>query len=79
MQRLILGYVPLRDLARLACLCKDLRTPYGERVKERDAAVTTVLESHFTAEFREGLTPAHTALPYDLVVDPPVRTLPPAY
>ncbi len=76
MQSLILGYVSLRDLARLACLNRELRAAYGERVEERDAAVTSVLESHFTAEFREGLTPAQTALPYDLVVDPPVRRLP---
>jgi hypothetical protein len=76
MQRVILGYVPLRDLARLACLCKDLRTPYRDRTQERDAAVTDALESHFTAEFRDGLTPAQTALPHDLIVDPPVRTLP---
>jgi hypothetical protein len=76
MQRLILGYVSLWELARLACLCKDLRTAYEERVGMRDAAVAGLLESHFTAEFREGLTPAQTALPYDLVVDPPVRRQP---
>jgi hypothetical protein len=76
MQRVILGYVPLRDLARLACLCKDLRTPYWDRTQERDAAVANALESHFPANFREGLTPAQTALPHDLIVDPPVRALP---
>ncbi len=72
MQRLVLGYVPLADLARLACLTKQLRTAYVDRVTKRDTAVTARLGSHFTPAFREGLTPAQTALPRDLVVDPPV-------
>jgi hypothetical protein len=76
MQSLILEYVSLRDLARLACLSKPLRAAYKDRVRTRDAAVTSVLESHFTAEFRDGLNPAQTSFPYDLVVDPPVRRLP---
>jgi hypothetical protein len=76
MQRAILGCVPLRDLARLACLCKDLRTPYQDRHWERDTAVAKALGCHFTAEFREALTPSQTALPHDLIVDPPVRALP---
>jgi hypothetical protein len=76
MQRVILGYVPLADLARLACLSKELRTAYVERVTKRDTAVTALLESHFLRAFRKGLTPAQTALPRDLVVHPPVRALP---
>jgi hypothetical protein len=75
MLRVILGYVPLRDLARLACLCKDLRTPYRDRTRKRDTAVADVLDSHFTAEFRKRRTPAQTALPHDLIVDPPVRAV----
>jgi hypothetical protein len=73
MQRLILGHIPLRELARTACLSTALRATYRDRTQDRDAGITAVLESHFTAEFREGLTPAQTALPYDLIVDPPVR------
>ncbi len=73
MQRVILGYLPLVDLARLARLNKELRIACVERVTKRDAAVTALLESHFPPAFREGLTPAHTALPRDLVVHPPVR------
>jgi hypothetical protein len=73
MQRLILAHIPLRELARMACLSKELRAVYRDRTRDRDAAVTAVLESHFPAEFREGLTPAQTALPNDLVVVPPVR------
>jgi hypothetical protein len=76
MQRLVLGSVPLRELARLACVSKDLRTAYEERVGTRDSAVAGLLESHFTADFRARLAPAQTALPYDLIVDPPVRRLP---
>ncbi len=72
-QRLIFRNVPLRDLARLACLSKDLRAAYRDRTAVRNATVAKVLGSHFTAEFREGLTPAQTALPSDLIVDPPVR------
>jgi hypothetical protein len=78
MQRLVLEYVPLRDLARLACVSKHLHAAYRDRTQERDAAVTALLESHFTPEFRARLTPAQTALPYDLIVDPPVRKLPPS-
>jgi hypothetical protein len=73
MQRLILAHVPLRELARLACLSKELRAVYRDRTRDRDAAVTALLESHFPAGFREGLTPEQTALPNDLIVDPPVR------
>jgi hypothetical protein len=73
MQRLVLGYVPLREFACLACLSKHFRTAYEGRVSTRDTAVAGLLESHFPAEFRAGLTPAQTALPYDLIVNPPVR------
>jgi hypothetical protein len=73
MQRLILGHIPLRELARMACLSKDLRAAYRDRTRDRDAAVTAVLESHFTAEFRAALTPVQTALPNDLIVVPSVR------
>ncbi len=76
MQRLIVGHVPLRELARLACLGKKLRSAYEDRTGDRDAAVAKLLESHFTAEFREGLSPADRALPNDLVVEPPVRARP---
>jgi hypothetical protein len=75
MQRVILGYVPLSDFARLACVSKELRTAYVERVTKRDATVTTLLGSHFAAAFREGLSPAQTALPWDLIVYPLVREL----
>ncbi len=76
MQRLIVGHVPLREVTRLACLSKKLRTAYEDRTGDRDAAVAQLLESRFTAEFREGLSPADTALPNDLVVEPPVRAHP---
>jgi hypothetical protein len=75
MQRVILGYVPLSDFARLACVSKELRTAYVERVTERDATVTAMLQSHFTAGFREGLSPAQTVLPWDLIVSPQVGEL----
>jgi hypothetical protein len=73
MQRVTLGYLPLVDLARVACLSKELRTAYVDRVMKRDTAVAALLESHFTADFREGLKPAQTALPWDLIVFPQVR------
>ncbi len=73
MLRIIVGYLPLADLARLACVSKELHTPYVERVNQRDTAVSALLELHFTAEFRQGLSPAQTALPRDLVADPQVR------
>jgi hypothetical protein len=72
MQRLVLGYLPLTDLARLACLNKELRAAYGERVTKRDTAVAALLQSQFTAKFRQGLSPAQTALPRDLVAHPQV-------
>jgi hypothetical protein len=72
-QSRILAYVPLRNLAQVASLCKGFRALYLERVMEREEVVSGLLESHFTAEFREGLYPADTALPRDLIVDPPVR------
>jgi hypothetical protein len=73
MQMVIWGFVPLADLARLACLSKQLRTACRERVLKRNDVVAALLQSHFTAEFREGLTPVQTALPWDLVVHPQVR------
>jgi hypothetical protein len=76
LQRLILRKVPLRESAQVACLGTRLRTVYLDRVKERDAAVAGLLESHFTAEFREGLSSAEIALPRDLIVDPQVRGCP---
>jgi hypothetical protein len=71
--RLILGYLPLRNLAQMATLSKEARLVYLDRVTERDEQVVASLLSQFTAEFREGLSSAHTVLPRDLVVDPPVR------
>jgi hypothetical protein len=73
LQRLILGMVPLRTLAQMACLSKELRAVYWRRAGDRDAAVAAHVESHFTAEFREGLSLTQTALPRDLIVHPPVR------
>jgi hypothetical protein len=73
LQRLILRMVPLREMARLACLSTRLRSVYLDRVKERDAAVAGLQKSHFTAGFSEGLFSAETALPRDLVVIPQVR------
>jgi hypothetical protein len=75
MQRLILGLLPLRQLAQLGCLSKELRNLYWERVEQRDVVIASKLETHFTAEFRENLRPEETSLPRDLVVDPPVRDL----
>jgi hypothetical protein len=65
--------IPLRALAQLACLCKDMHALYLERVQERDAHVANLLVSCFEADFRDGLTPAQTALPRDLIVDFRVR------
>jgi hypothetical protein len=73
---ILLARVPLRKLARLACLSKELHLVYLDRVKLRDAVVAAHLESDFPADFREGLLRADTALPRDLVVDPPVRNTP---
>jgi hypothetical protein len=68
----ILGRLSFRELAQLACLSKQLRAFCMDRVRERDRVVADHLESDFTPEFREGLSPAQTALPRDLVVDPQV-------
>jgi hypothetical protein len=54
---------------------KEFRNAYVERVVKRDRVVAALLESHFTAEFREGLSTWETALPLDLIVHPPVRGL----
>ncbi len=75
LQRHILGLVPLRSMAQLACLNKELRNVYLDRVKQRDAVLVDLLGSHFTPESREGLCRAHLALPRDLIVDPPVDPL----
>jgi hypothetical protein len=73
MQRLILGRISFREMAQLACLSRKLRSLYLERVEQRDAAVGSLLESHFTPEFRAGLSSTQIALPRDLIADPPVR------
>jgi hypothetical protein len=73
MQRHVLGAMPLCDLARMACLSKELRVVYLDRVKKRDDVVADLLESQFTEEFREGLSTTQTSLPRDLIVEPPVR------
>lgn len=75
LQRIALSFVPLRDLARMACLNKQLGAVYKERVKERNKVVAALLKSRFTPEFRRGLRRAETSLPRDLLVDPPVREL----
>jgi hypothetical protein len=76
LQRLILQTVPLREMARLACLSTGLRSAYLDRVKERDAAIAALRKSHFTAGFSDGLSSAETALPRDLIVLPQVRGSP---
>jgi hypothetical protein len=78
LQRHILGWVPLRGLAQLACLNKELRSMYLDRVMQRDAVIASLLESHFTPDFLQGLSCrqmacAQMALPRDLMFDPPVR------
>jgi hypothetical protein len=73
LQRLIVESLHLRTLAQMACLNTDLRTLYLERVNKRDTVVAGLLESQFTANLRQGLTPGTTALPRDLIVNPPVR------
>jgi hypothetical protein len=73
MQRLILGWISLREMAQLACLSTELRIFYLERVKQRDAAVASLLESHFSPESLEGLPSSQTALPRDSIIHPPVR------
>jgi hypothetical protein len=73
MQEVVVGFLSFRELAQLACVSKQLRTFCLNRVRERDRVVATRLESDFTPEFREGLSPAQTALPRDLLVDPKVR------
>jgi hypothetical protein len=75
MQRLILGRISFREMAQLACLSRELRGMYLERVKQRDTAVASLLESHFTPAFRAGLYSTQIALPRDLIADPLVRRL----
>jgi hypothetical protein len=75
LQRHILSSNPLQQGAQLACLNKELRAGYMDRVKQRDAAVASLLESHPTPEFRQGLSCAQTAFPRDLIINPPVRPL----
>jgi hypothetical protein len=69
----ILEMLPLRKLAQIAPLSKRVHKMYLERVKERDAHVEDLIETYFTPEFREGLSPAETRLPMDLIVDLRVR------
>jgi hypothetical protein len=74
-QRRILEMVdiPLRKMAQLACLSRDMHALYLERVQERDAHVAALLELHFDGSFWRELSPAQMALPRDLVVDLLVR------
>jgi hypothetical protein len=73
LQRLILGWTPLRTLAQLACQNKELLDVYLDRVKQRDAVVAGLVQSQFTPEFRERVSNTQTALPRDFIADPPVR------
>jgi hypothetical protein len=73
LQREIVGHLSLCELAQMACLSNQLRAFCTDRVRERDGVVAARLESDFTAEFREGLSPAQTALPRDFMVEPEVR------
>jgi hypothetical protein len=75
LQREIVACLSFRQLAQLACLSNQLRAFCMDRVRERDGVVAARLRSDFTAEFRKGLSPAQTALPRDLLVDPQVRGL----
>jgi hypothetical protein len=75
LQRHILGFVPLRGMAQLACLDKELRAVYLDRVEQRNAVVAGLLESHCTPDFRGGLSCMQTALPRDFIVEPSVRPL----
>jgi hypothetical protein len=69
----VLEMLPLRKLAQIAPLSKRVHKMYLERVKERDAQVADLIKTYFTPEFREGLSPAETRLPRDLIVDLRVR------
>jgi hypothetical protein len=62
-QRLVLGRARLQALAKVACLNQQLCNVYLDRVEERDASVASLLQSHFTADFRDGLSVMETALP----------------
>jgi hypothetical protein len=73
MQAHVVGFLTFHELAQQACVSKQLHTLYMDRVMERDRVVAARLESDFTAEVRDRLSPAQTALPRDLVVDPQVR------
>ncbi len=75
-----MGWVPLREMAQLACLNQELHGVYLDRAKQRDAVLASLLESHFTPDFRKGLLCIQTtctpmALPRDLIVNPPVGPL----
>jgi hypothetical protein len=74
-QQHILGFVPLADLARAAAVCKGMRAAYRERLQEREACIQLSSEEGWPPEVTEGLSPAHMALPRDLVVTPPVGPL----
>jgi hypothetical protein len=73
--------IPLRDLAQLACISRDLRGVYARRVAQRDALTAVLVRTHFINQdrFQEGLTTDQTALPRDLIVQAQVRCPGPAF
>ncbi len=68
----ILSLVTLAELAGLATLGKDLRAAYMERLNQREACIEACLAKDWPVEVTEGLSPADTAVPRDLIVSPPV-------
>lgn len=71
-QLLILEYIPLAQLARLATLCKLMQAVYGERLQERETCIQARMAEAWPAEVTEGLSAADTAVPRDLITSSPV-------
>jgi hypothetical protein len=71
-QRYILSFIPLAELAGLAPWARTLVAAYEERLEERQACIEASLAQGWPEGMMEGLSAADTAVPRDLIVSPPV-------
>jgi hypothetical protein len=71
-QLLIIEYLPLADLARMATMSNFMLAAYSERLQERQACIEASLAEDWPLEITQGLSAADMAVPKDLIVTPPV-------
>jgi hypothetical protein len=73
----ILDYLPLKTLARLGCLSARFKRSYRNRLARRHGVFSQLVGHRFLdlwfLDEAQGIIPAHTAVPYDLIWDSQVR------